>query len=103
VKDYARAKHPRVTFRHGEQATATVIDSALREQLLERRGRLETAADHNGEESQLRRLLEEVDAALARMEEETFGLCQVCHSPVEAERIMTDPLVCVCLGCLSTA
>jgi sigma-B regulation protein RsbU (phosphoserine phosphatase) len=82
---------------------ATVIDSALREQLLERRVRLETAAGHNGEAAQLRRLLEEVDAALARMEDESFGLCEVCHSPVEAERIMTDPLVCVCLGCLSTA
>jgi sigma-B regulation protein RsbU (phosphoserine phosphatase) len=82
---------------------ATVIDSALREQLLERRGRLETAAASDGEERQIRHLLGEVDAALARMEEHTYGLCQVCHDPVEAERIFADPLVCVCLGCLNVA
>jgi sigma-B regulation protein RsbU (phosphoserine phosphatase) len=80
---------------------ATVIDSALREQLLERRVRLETAAAADGEAAHINHLLEEVDAALARIEERTFGLCQVCQSPVEAERIMADPLVCVCLGCLS--
>jgi sigma-B regulation protein RsbU (phosphoserine phosphatase) len=82
---------------------ATVIDSALREQLLERRVRLETANASDGEERQIQHLLEEVDAALARMEEHTYGLCQVCQDPVEAERIFADPLVCVCLGCLSVA
>src|SRR4051794_36676760 len=82
---------------------ATVIDAALREQLLERRERLETVVAGNGEERQIRQLLEEVDAALARMEDESYGLCQVCRSPVEAERIIADPLVCVCLGCLSIA
>jgi sigma-B regulation protein RsbU (phosphoserine phosphatase) len=82
---------------------ATVIDAALREQLLERRVRLETAADGDGEAAQIRHLLEEVDAALARMDDATYGICQVCRDPVEAERIFADPLVCVCLGCLSTA
>ena len=82
---------------------ATVIDAALREQLLERRARLETVAADDGEAAQIRHLLEEVDAALVRMEEETYGICEVCRDPVEAERIIADPLVCVCLGCLSTA
>src|SRR3712207_724601 len=81
---------------------ATVIDAALREQLLERRVRLETAAEDGGAE-QIRHLPGEVDAALARIEDETYGICQVCRDPVEAERIIADPLVCVCLGCLSTA
>ena len=44
---------------------ATVIDAALRDQLLERRHRLETAVVVD-EDAQLRSLLEEVDAALAR-------------------------------------
>ena len=82
---------------------ATVIDAALREQLLERRVRLETAAADSGEAAQIRHLLEEVDAALARMEDATYGICQVCRDPVEAERIIADPLVCVCLECLSVA
>jgi sigma-B regulation protein RsbU (phosphoserine phosphatase) len=80
---------------------ATVIDVAMRDQLLDRRQRLETAVFVRDDETQLRHLLEEVDAALARMDVGTFGICQVCHDPVEAERLMSDPLVCVCLGCLS--
>lgn len=82
---------------------ATVIDAALREQLLERRVRLETAASGDAEDAQIRHLLGEVDAALARIEDETYGICQVCRDPVEAERIIADPLVCVCLECLSVA
>ena len=82
---------------------ATVIDAALRGQLLERRERLETIVADDLEAEQIRHLLGEVDAALARMEEHTYGLCQVCRSAVEAERILADPLVCVCLGCLSAA
>ena len=81
---------------------ATVIDSAMREQLIERRHRLEAAAVETDDAAQLRRLLGEVDAALARMEEETYGLCEVCRDPVEAERLIADPLVSVCLGCLTT-
>ncbi|HEX7955868.1 MAG TPA: SpoIIE family protein phosphatase [Pyrinomonadaceae bacterium] len=80
---------------------ATVIDSAMREQLVSRRHRLEAAAVETADAAQLSRLLGEVDAALARMEDETYGLCEVCHDPVEAERLLADPLVCVCLGCLT--
>jgi sigma-B regulation protein RsbU (phosphoserine phosphatase) len=80
---------------------ATVIDSTMREQLLGRRHRLEAAAFETDDAAQLRRLLGEVDAALARMEEETYGLCEVCQDPLEADRLLADPLVCVCLGCMS--
>ena len=71
---------------------ATVIDTAMREQLLERRHRLEAAAAEGEEAARLRRLLGEVDAALARMDGETFGLCEVCHDPVEPDRLLADPL-----------
>src|SRR5438067_3803552 len=81
---------------------ATVIDAALRDQLLERRHRLENFVEHDDAE-QLRFLLEEVDAALARMDEDTFGMCEVCHGTVEAERLMADPLVSVYLGCLTSS
>ena len=82
---------------------ATVIDATMREQLLVRRHRLEEAAAGADDSAQFRRLLGEVDAALARMEERTYGLCQICEDPVEAERLLADPLTCVCLGCLTPA
>ena len=79
---------------------ATVIDAALRDQLLERRHRLENFVGHD-DDAQLRFLLEEVDAALARMDEDTYGLCEVCQGTVETDRLLADPLVSVCLGCLT--
>jgi sigma-B regulation protein RsbU (phosphoserine phosphatase) len=49
----------------------------------------------------VRALLAEVDAALARFEDGSFGVCDRCHDPIETERLVTDPLTRVCLGCLT--
>jgi sigma-B regulation protein RsbU (phosphoserine phosphatase) len=43
------------------------------------------------------RLLAEVDAALARLDHGTFGVCEECHERVEPERLLSDPLSRVCL------
>lgn len=80
-----------------------IIEPVLREQLLDRRHKLETAIAEADEPTRLVGLLDEVDAALARFNTGTFGLCEVCHDPVESERLIADPLVCVCLGCLTPA
>lgn len=82
---------------------ATVIDTAMREQLLDRRRKLETVINERDDAVQFQSLLQEVDAALARMDEGTYGVCAVCRDHVEPERLMTDPLTCVCLGCLTPA
>ncbi len=82
---------------------ATPIDAHLREQLLARRGRLQRALDAAREDAAARRLLGEVDAALARFEHGEFGLCQTCHEPIEAERLLADPLTCFCLDHLTEA
>jgi sigma-B regulation protein RsbU (phosphoserine phosphatase) len=36
-------------------------------------------------------LLHEVDSALERMAEGSYGLCQECHEPVEQDRLLADP------------
>ena len=82
---------------------AAVIDRVLREELIERRQRLERAAPVSGDTTQIESLLREIDAALARMGAGVYGLCEVCRDPVERERLIADPLVSVCLGCLSPA
>lgn len=78
------------------EATALPI---LREQLLDRRRKLEGAAAIDG----VARLLAEVDAALRRMDAGTFGLCETCHDPVEADRLLADPLTRFCLDHLSAS
>lgn len=82
-------------------AVTAEIDLLMHEQLVDRRQRLQQAQDHTGLNSDLARLLGEVDAALHRFEHGTFGLCEVCHDPIEPDRLLADPLMRVCLGDLS--
>jgi len=79
----------------------TAIEPLLREQLIDRRHKLEDAAHGFQRPAELTRLLGEVDAALSRMDLGTYGLCEVCHDPVEPERLLADPLVRFCLGDLT--
>lgn len=79
----------------------TQIDSTvLRGQLLDRRHRLKQALSGGGEED-LKYLLADVDEALARIDTGKFGVCEHCHDPIEVQRLAVDPLVRVCIECLS--
>ncbi len=80
---------------------ASVPERIVRQQLSERKQRLEAALARSPEASQFEHLLGEVDAALARLESGSFGLCEVCHGTIEEDRIMADPLVRFCLDHLS--
>lgn len=46
-------------------------------------------------------LMRQVDAAIGAIEVGTWGLCAVCHDPMNAARMAQDPLLRVCLECLS--
>ena len=76
-------------------------ESYLHDQLVARRERLESTAKVAGLQGDITELLNEVDAALARMETGTYGLCEACHDPVESDRLLADPLVRLCLDHLS--
>jgi sigma-B regulation protein RsbU (phosphoserine phosphatase) len=80
----------------------TPFTEKVREQLLDRRARLEDVLSRN-ESEQMQRLLDDVDHALERMNIGKFGLCEVCHDTIEAGRLLNDPTISVCLGCLSPA
>jgi len=81
---------------------AEVTGPYLREQLLTRRQRLESALSISRDNRSLRGLLQEVDAALERMEAGTYGLCETCHDSIEKERLLADPLVRYCLDHLTS-
>ncbi|MGO9316223.1 MAG: hypothetical protein ACLPXT_15880 [Terracidiphilus sp.] len=55
----------------------------LQSQLEERKRRLETAVVSAPRDSDLASLLHEVDSALGRLAEGTYGLCLECHESVE--------------------
>jgi Serine phosphatase RsbU, regulator of sigma subunit len=86
----------------GAGGSMAVAEQAyLRVELERRHHRLETALKSPSAEPGLSQLLDEVDAALSRMDKGTFGLCEICHDPIERDRLLSDPLVRFCLDDLS--
>ena len=43
--------------------------------------------------------LVEVDAALARIDDGTYGVCVVCGRPIPAARLEVRPTATTCVGC----
>lgn len=86
-----------------ETAALNEIAADVRVQLLDRRERLERVIPDVPDAAPLVRLLGEVDRALAKISDGSFGVCEVCHDSVEPERIALDPLVRTCLGCLNAS
>ena len=77
--------------------------SYLRTELEQRRKRLHAALHSPTADASLSQLLTAVDAALRRIDQGTFGLCETCHDSVEKERLLADPLVRFCLDHLTSA
>ncbi|MCG3162132.1 MAG: RNA polymerase-binding transcription factor DksA [Acidobacteria bacterium] len=80
---------------------ANPMEVLLRDQLVVRQQKLETALVKLGDSANLRQLLREVDAALDRLNNGVYGLCEVCHDPVETDRLLADPLERFCIDHLS--
>ncbi len=80
---------------------ATTLDNLMREQLLDRRHKLQHAIARSENAAPLESLLEEVDSALDRMDAGSFGICETCHESIECDRLIADPLIRVCLDHLS--
>jgi len=84
------------------EAASTRGVQTFRPQLLERRARLQQASA-SVSTAYINDLIAEVDAALARVESGSFGLCETCHDTIEADRLERNPLVRFCLDHLSGA
>ena len=54
------------------------------------------------EETSRRRNLEivQIDAALARIENDEYGLCVKCGHEIDAKRLQLQPMVPFCIGCV---
>jgi phosphoserine phosphatase RsbU/P len=82
------------------QAVPASTIHQLQPKILERRERLKAAA-HYLSADYLNQLLAEVDAALSRIEDGSYGLCETCHDTIEAGRLECDPLLRFCLDHLT--
>ena len=82
---------------------SALFDERLRTDLADRRLRLVEAVAREPAADDYLALLGEVDAALARMDAGTFGLCETCHDPIEADRLAVDPLLRRCIDHLTAS
>jgi sigma-B regulation protein RsbU (phosphoserine phosphatase) len=72
----------------------------FRPQLLQRRARVQ-AASRSIAAADLNYLIAEIDAALQRIDNGSYGLCETCHDSIEADRLERNPLIRFCLDHLS--
>ncbi len=75
----------------------------LREQLLDRRQRLQSNIPAAPDNAAILDLLKDVDLALQKLDSGTYGLCDVCHDPIERDRMIADPLTRYCIDHLTSA
>lgn len=88
------------------KAMPGITDPYLRDQLEKRRAELKMniavlPADDTEAAAPLLDLLQEVDSAVDRMDQGTYGICEACHDSLGRERLITDPLAQMCLDCLT--
>ncbi len=82
---------------------AEAVSTHYLPQLEERRQQLLAIHPELSAAPEIVRLLGEVDAAIGRVREGRFGLCETCHDLIEEDRLRVDPLVRFCLDHLSDA
>ena len=84
----------------GMDSVSASLIHELRPRIVERRERLEAAARALSA-AYVNDLLAEIDAALRRIDDGTYGLCEACHETIEADRLELNPLLRFCLDHLS--
>ncbi|KAA6464475.1 hypothetical protein DYQ86_00415 [Acidobacteria bacterium AB60] len=80
---------------------ATLEISFLQSQLEKRKERLQQALGLAPQNGKLSTLLREVDSALQRMDDGTYGFCEECHDTIEQDRLIANPLCRYCLDHLT--
>jgi DnaK suppressor protein len=48
------------------------------------------------------REIDEIDRALARVQQSKYGICLACHNPIEAQRLEFFPEAAFCAACQET-
>lgn len=74
----------------------------IKSQLLWRKNKIQDLISGQIVPMHLVNLLKEVDSAIERIDNGTYGICIVCNDPIEKERLLVDPLIKVCLDHLTT-
>ncbi|MGC8970943.1 MAG: TraR/DksA C4-type zinc finger protein [bacterium] len=52
-------------------------------------------------ENILRDILNQIESALKRIEDRTYGICEICKKPIDEERLKAIPYATMCVRCKS--
>lgn len=50
-------------------------------------------------EKVLEKTLNDIDGALKRIENGTYGICKYCHKPINPKRLIARPVASACIAC----
>ncbi len=64
--------------------------------------RLEDNEEREATENTLEDRLDEVNLALEKMTTDDYGLCEICHMEIEAERLEANPAAATCKAHLNS-
>ena len=79
----------------------TGIASESRARLLQRRKALQDAVDagNSTANGELARELDDIDAALGRIQAGAYGRCEICHGAIGRQRLLALPAARLCIDC----
>lgn len=77
--------------------------ATIHAKLLDRREQLAALVHQGHGGPKLEALLRDVDQAVARVTDGTYGICEACGEAIEADRLQADPLLRLCLDHLTHA
>lgn len=93
-----------------ESGSATAMDSSRVVELdqskvgrLSRMDALQAQAMSLAADQRRRVMLNDIEAALVRLEKGEYGLCASCSEPIAAKRLEFNPTAVLCIGCASAA
>jgi RNA polymerase-binding transcription factor DksA len=75
----------------GWEAKPDQMDEATRADAIDRADYLEEFEERRSTENELSKQLTQVERALAKIEEGTYGICDVSSEPIELERLEANP------------
>lgn len=76
---------------------ATVSNEVFQDQLELRRQRLLALSPADEAKGEVAVLLQEIDHALERLQKGTFGICEECKGGIEADALIANPTLRICL------
>jgi DnaK suppressor protein len=87
----------------GDESAAIVELDQTKVGRLSRMDALQAQAMAKATAGRREQMLRRIDAALVRVDNDEYGICQECGEPINPKRLDFDPTVTLCIDCASSA